>query len=585
MKELKYLNKYLLKYWKKLVFGFFITVIARIFSLIAPRLIGNSLTAVEYYFETKSLIDLASLKRTLLINITIIIGTALISGFFTFLMRQAIINVSRYIEYDLKNEIFIQYQNLSQSFYKNNRTGDLMNRIGEDVGKVRMYFGPAIMYSINTIALFVIVIAYMLSVAPKLTFYALLPLPILSFMIFKLNKAIHNRSTVVQEMLSTLSSFSQEVFTGINIVKSYNLTSSLLSNFNTISNTAKDKNMKLVTLQAWFFPLMLFLIGISNLIVILIGGSQYINGEIEIGILAEFIIYVNMLTWPVTVVGWLTSIVQQAEASQKRINDFLKEIPKIKNGIGNSKITKGEIMFKNVSLTYPESNIKALNNVTFTIFAGKTTGILGSVGSGKTSLLELIVRLYDPTQGDVLIDGSNLKNFNLYELRKSIGYVPQNPFLFSESIIDNIKFGNNEAGNIEIESAAKFASIDQEIKKLKNGYNTVLGERGITLSGGQIQRISIARALIKNPEIILLDDCLSSVDTDTEEVILKNLESFNKDKTTLIVSHRVSSIKSADNIIVLKDGNIIEEGTHEELIKNKTYYNKLFDYQQSKQNN
>ena len=292
-----------------------------------------------------------------------------------------------------------------------------------------------------------------------------------------------------------------------------------------------------------------------------------------------------MLTWPVTVVGWLTSIVQQAEASQKRINDFLKEIPKIKNGIGNSKITKGEIMFKNVSLTYPESNIKALNNVTFTIFAGKTTGILGSVGSGKTSLLELIVRLYDPTQGDVLIDGSNLKNFNLYELRKSIGYVPQNPFLFSESIIDNIKFGNNEAGNIEIESAAKFASIDQEIKKLKNGYNTVLGERGITLSGGQIQRISIARALIKNPEIILLDDCLSSVDTDTEEVILKNLESFNKDKTTLIVSHRVSSIKSADNIIVLKDGNIIEEGTHEELIKNKTYYNKLFDYQQSKQNN
>ncbi len=585
MKELKYLNKYLLKYWKKLVFGFFITVIARIFSLIAPRLIGNSLTAVEYYFETKSLIDLASLKRTLLINITIIIGTALISGFFTFLMRQAIINVSRYIEYDLKNEIFIQYQNLSQSFYKNNRTGDLMNRIGEDVGKVRMYFGPAIMYSINTIALFVIVIAYMLSVAPKLTFYALLPLPILSFMIFKLNKAIHNRSTVVQEMLSTLSSFSQEVFTGINIVKSYNLTSSLLSNFNTISNTAKDKNMKLVTLQAWFFPLMLFLIGISNLIVILIGGSQYINGEIEIGILAEFIIYVNMLTWPVTVVGWLTSIVQQAEASQKRINDFLKEIPKIKNGIGNSKITKGEIMFKNVSLTYPESNIKALNNVTFTIFAGKTTGILGSVGSGKTSLLELIVRLYDPTQGDVLIDGSNLKNFNLYELRKSIGYVPQNPFLFSESIIDNIKFGNNEAGNIEIESAAKFASIDQEIKKLKNGYNTVLGERGITLSGGQIQRISIARALIKNPEIILLDDCLSSVDTDTEEVILKNLESFNKNKTTLIVSHRVSSIKSADNIIVLKDGNIIEEGTHEELIKNKTYYNKLFDYQQSKQNN
>lgn len=584
MKELKHLNKYLLKYKKKLLFGFFITIIARVFSLVAPRLIGNSLTAVEHFIKNNSRTDIVTLQKTLLINISIIIGTALISGFFTFLMRQAIINVSRYIEFDLKNEVFTQYQNLTQSFYKNNRTGDLMNRISEDVGKVRMYFGPAIMYSINTIALFFILISYMLSVAPKLTFYTLLPLPVLSFLIYKLNKAIHSRSTIVQEMLSKLSSFTQEIFTGINVIKSYNLSSTILSNFNDLSNITKEKNMSLVTLQAWFFPLMLLLIGVSNLIVILIGGSQYINGEIEIGVLAEFIIYVNMLTWPVTVVGWLTSIIQQAEASQKRINDFLKESPIIKDGNGCANVKNGEIEFRNVSLTYPETKIKALNNVSFKIKAGETIGVLGKVGAGKTSLLELITRLYDPNEGEVLIDGQNLKLFNLNELRKSIGYVPQNPFLFSESISDNIKFGKNNATNKEIENAANNASIDKEIKKLKNGYQTILGERGVTLSGGQVQRISIARALIKNPNIILLDDCLSAVDTDTEEIILKNLYKYSEKKTTLIVSHRISSMKSADSIIVFKNGNVIEQGGHNELMKNESYYSRLYNKQQSEQN-
>jgi ATP-binding cassette subfamily B multidrug efflux pump len=584
MKELKHLNKYLLKYKKKLLFGFFITIIARVFSLVAPRLIGNSLTAVEHFIKNNSRTDIVTLQKTLLINISIIIGTALISGFFTFLMRQAIINVSRYIEFDLKNEVFTQYQNLTQSFYKNNRTGDLMNRISEDVGKVRMYFGPAIMYSINTIALFFILISYMLSVAPKLTFYTLLPLPVLSFLIYKLNKAIHSRSTIVQEMLSKLSSFTQEIFTGINVIKSYNLSSTILSNFNDLSNITKEKNMSLVTLQAWFFPLMLLLIGVSNLIVILIGGSQYINGKIEIGVLAEFIIYVNMLTWPVTVVGWLTSIIQQAEASQKRINDFLKESPSIKDGNGSANVKNGEIEFRNVSLTYPETKIKALNNVSFKIKAGETIGVLGKVGAGKTSLLELITRLYDPNEGEVLIDGQNLKLFNLNELRKSIGYVPQNPFLFSESISNNIKFGKNNATNKEIENAANNASIDKEIKKLKNGYQTILGERGVTLSGGQVQRISIARALIKNPNIILLDDCLSAVDTDTEEIILKSLYKYSEKKTTLIVSHRISSMKSADSIIVFKNGNVIEQGGHNELIENESYYSRLYNKQQSEQN-
>ena len=584
MKELKYLNKYLYKYRKKLLFGFFITLIARIFSLVAPRLIGNSLTAVEHFIKKNTETDLASLQKILFVNISIIIGTALISGFFTFLMRQAIINVSRYIEFDLKNEIFIQYQRLTQSFYKNNRTGDLMNRVSEDVGKVRMYFGPAIMYSINTIALFIIVISYMISVAPILTLYTLLPLPVLAFLIYKLNKAIHFRSTKVQEMLSKLSSFTQEIFTGITIIKSYNLSSKILSNFNDLSIVAKEKNMNLVILQAWFFPLMLLLIGVSNLIVILIGGSQYINGEIEIGVLAEFIIYVNMLTWPVTVVGWLTSIIQQAEASQKRINDFLKETPSIKNGNGNKKITRGEIEFKNVTLTYPESEIKALNKVSFKIKPGETIGILGPVGSGKTSLFDLISRFYDPNIGEVLIDGETLKSFKLNEIRKNIGYVPQNPFLFSKSINDNIKFGKNNATIKEIEVAANNASIDKEIKNLKFGYDTILGERGITLSGGQVQRISIARALIKDPSIILFDDCLSAVDTDTEETILKNLHHYSRNKTTLIISHRISSIKSADNIMIFKNGNLIEHGKHKKLMSNKSYYRRLYYKQQAEQN-
>ncbi len=583
MKELKYLNKYLFKYKSKLLFGFFITIISRVFSLVAPRLIGNSLTEVEQFLKN-SKTDIIELQNILFINISIIIVTALISGFFTFLMRQAIINVSRYIEFDLKNEIFFQYQILTQSFYKNNRTGDLMNRISEDVGKVRMYFGPAIMYSINTIALFIIVISYMLSVAPKLTFYTLLPLPILSFLIYKLNKAIHQKSTIVQEMLSKISSFTQEIFTGVSIIKSFSLSETIISKFKNISSVTQEKNMNLVKLQAWFFPLMLLLIGLSNLIVILIGGNQYIKGEIQIGVLAEFIIYVNMLTWPVTVVGWLTSIIQQAEASQKRINYFLKETPDIKDGYLNNKVIEGNIEFKNVSMFYPETKIKALNNVSFKIRKGETVGILGPVGSGKTSLFELIMRIYDPSKGDIFIGDNNIKNLKLINLRKNLGYVPQNPFLFSESIINNIMFGKEKAKYEEVQNAAKHSSIHDEITKLNDGYETVLGERGITLSGGQIQRVSLARALIKDAKILLLDDCLSSVDTDTEEKILKNLKYYGKNKTTVMSSNRISSIKLSDHIIVFKEGKIIEQGNHHELLENKNYYFKLFKKQKAEQN-
>ena len=580
MKALQYLNKYLRKYFLKLLLGIVITVISRIFSLFAPRLIGESLTAVENYL-TDHQADLAALKTLLLNNILIIIGATLLSGFFTFLMRQTIINVSRYIEFDLKNEIFFHYQKLTQRFYKNNRTGDLMSRISEDVSKVRMYVGPAIMYSINTVTLFVCVITLMFSIAPELSVYTLIPLPLLSLTIYKLSRVINARSTVVQEMLSKLSSFTQESFSGIFVIKSYGLESNTFTKFNTLSLDAKEKNMNLVKVQAWFFPLMILLIGLSNLIVIFIGGQQYIDDKIDIGVLAEFIIYINMLTWPVAVVGWVTSVVQQAEASQKRINTFLKEPIEIQDGSGVDLYVQGEISFKKVTLVYPETQIKALDNISFTIKKGESLGIIGKVGSGKSSILHLINRLYDPNSGKILLDDCDIKTFKLEKLRSHVGNVPQNAFLFSESIEDNIRLGKANATDKEIVEASKKADIHKSIKKFKNGYKTLLGERGLTLSGGQIQRVSIARALIKDPKILLFDDCLSAVDTDTEEKILKNLKSFCQNKTTVIVSHRISSVKDADDIIVLDHGKIIEKGSHQKLLDLKGYYLDLFNKQQN----
>ena len=580
MKELQYINKYFLKYRTKLLLGLLITIVARIFSLFAPRLIGNSLTAVEQYLQQTDG-DVEQIRNILWVNILIIIGTTLVSGFLTFWMRQTIINVSRYIEFDLKNEIFWHYQRLTQRFYKNNRTGDLMNRISEDVGKVRMYVGPAFMYSVNTISLFVIVISYMISIAPELTLYTILPLPILSVTIYKLSRIINIKSTLVQEMLSKMSSFAQESFSGIAVIKSYNLQPKMNSNFDTLASQSYEKNMALVKVQAWFFPLMILLIGCSNLIVIYVGGNQYINGEIEIGVLAEFIIYVNMLTWPVAVVGWITSIVQQAEASQKRINDFLTEQPEIVDGPGVPQKIEGNLSFKNVSLCYPETEIHALNNINLEISKGTTIGVIGNIGSGKSTFLDLISRLYDPSGGKIELDGKDLKEYHLEELRSFIGYVPQNAFLFSESIEDNIRFGAVDAKEDEIIAATKKAAVHKNIIEFKEGYKTLLGERGVTLSGGQIQRVSIARVLIKDPTILLLDDCLSAVDTDTEEEILKHLKSVSKDKTTLIVSHRISSIKHADQIIVFENGEIVQQGKHVDLIGVKGYYKELSEKQQT----
>ena len=583
MKALQYLNKYFYKYRTKLFVGFLITVVARIFSLFTPRLIGNSLTAVEQYVKSEN-VSLDSIQELLLFNILIIIGASLVSGFFTFLMRQTIINVSRYVEFDLKNEIFWHYQKLTQRFYKNNRTGDLMNRISEDVGKVRMYVGPAFMYSINTVALFIIVISYMISIAPALTLYTILPLPILSVTIYKLSRIINEKSTRVQEVLSKMSSFAQESFSGIGVIKSYNLQRIMNQGFDDLASESYQKNMSLVKVQAWFFPLMILLIGFSNLIVIYVGGNQYINNEIEIGVLAEFIIYVNMLTWPVAVVGWITSIVQQAEASQERINLFLKEEPEIKDGPGVQKEIKGALELKNVSLRYPATQIQALENISLKIPTGTTLGILGNIGSGKSTLLDLITRLYDPSEGKILLDGIDLKEYTLEQLREAIGSIPQNAFLFSESIEDNIRFGSINASKEAIQEASKEAVVHKNIIAFKEGYQTLLGERGVTLSGGQIQRVSIARAFIKDPKILLLDDCLSAVDTDTEEEILKHLKKIAQNKTTLIVSHRISSLKHADQIIVFENGKIVQQGKHLALTGVSGYYKELFEKQQADRN-
>ena len=457
-----------------------------------------------------------------------------------------------------------------------------MNRISEDVGKVRMYAGPAIMYTINTVTLFTVALTQMLSTAPKLTLYTMLPLPILSFVIYKLSRLINHRSKIVQESLSGLSSFTQEQFSGISVIKSYTIEPSVNNEFEKLSVENRKKQIDLAKVQALFFPLMILLIGVSNLLVIYTGGKQYINGEIEnIGTIAEFIIYVNMLTWPVATVGWVTSIVQQAEASQKRINEFLETEPEIKNNVECRTDIKGAIEFKNVTFTYPDTNITALKDVSFKIESGEKLAILGMTGSGKSTILDLIGRLYDTQQGSILIDGKQIDDINLYNLRESTGYVPQDAFLFSDSIKNNIKFGKENATEEEVIEAAKNARVHKNIIDFKNGYDTVLGERGITLSGGQKQRVSIARAIIKSPEILLFDDCLSAVDTETEEKILKNLERVSKNKTTIIVSHRISSAKNADKIIVLDEGKIIQAGTHQTLKKTEGYYKDLYRKQRS----
>lgn len=577
MNALKKLNPYFLRYKWRLIFGFFIVIAARFFAVQVVELMGRSVKQIQSYFEHA---NYALLQTQLLDTLLLLLGMVLLSGFFTFLMRQMIIVVSRFIEADLKDDIYKHYQRLSLGFYKQNRTGDLMNRISEDVSKVRMYVGPAFMYLLTALVLFATVIPYMYSAAPSLTLYTLLPLPFLSIAIYKLSREIHKRSTVVQEYLSKLTTYTQESFSGISVIKAYSLEHPTHKGFKDLSEASKQKNLNLVKVQAFFFPLMIGVIGVSNLIVIWVGGQQYIDGTItDIDVLVKFIIFVNMLTWPVATVGWVTSIIKAAEASQARINEFLDITPTIANTVSHATPIAGSIAFKEVSFTYSDTQITALKNLSFDLKQGETLAIIGRTGSGKSTVLELVNRLYDVQDGSIKIDGVALKDLNLNDLRSSIGYVPQDAFLFSDSIKENIKFGATEATDEKVTAFAKAASVHTNIIDFKEGYDTILGERGVTLSGGQKQRVSIARALIGEPKILLLDDCLSAVDTETEEQILENLTSLQAKPTTIIVSHRVSSAKNATKIIILDEGKIIQQGSHSELIAQEGYYRELYEEQ------
>ena len=580
MKSLNYLNKFFFKYRLRILIGILITIIARFFALVAPNLIGESITIIDNYLSNGG--DPTIIRKSLIKNISFIVGAAFLAGGFTFIMRQTLINVSRFIEFDLKNEIFQKYQDLDLSFYKKNRVGDLMNRISEDVSKVRMYVGPALMYSINTITLFIIIISYMLSIDVKLTLYTITPLPFLSIIIYKLSKKINIKSLRVQESLSKLTTVAQESFSGISIIKSYTIEDELNKHIDDISHETQTRHVDLAKFQAWFLPMMVLLIGLSNILVIYIGGNQFISGKIELGILAEFIIYVNMLTWPVATVGWVTSIVQQAEASQARINQFLKEKINVINKNSELKTIEGVLEFNNVNFTYDETNIKALSNISFRLEMGKSLGVIGPVGCGKSTLLELIVRNYDPQSGKILIDNTDLKSHNKNNVRDYISYVPQTTFLFSDTIKNNIRFGKNNASDSEIKKYAKISCINDEIEEFPNKYNSILGERGINLSGGQKQRIALARALIKKPKILLLDDCLSAVDVKTEKEISNNLQNYSEDITKIIVSQRTSILKNCDRIIVMNNSEIIETGTHNELIKNTQGYYYQINFKQNK---
>ncbi len=575
MKELQKINKYFRKYRGRLVLGFIITIIATVFKLVVPMKIGDSVNFIKDRLDGN--ISVEVMNAGLLKGVLILLGATLLSAIFTFTMRQTIIVMSRYIEYDLKNEVYQHYQKLSLSFYKQNRTGDLMNRISEDVSKVRMYVGPALMYSTTTITLFIVTISYMFYKAPILTLYAIAPLPILSIAIYQLSRVIHKKSTVVQQYLSKLTTFTQESFSGISVIKAYGIEPAINEQFAELAETSKEKNVDLARVQALFFPLMILLIGLSNILVVYVGGSRYISGQItEIGTVVEFLIYVNMLTWPVAVVGWVTSMIQQAEASQKRINEFLDTEPAIVNRTNLETPIIGKIAFKNLTFTYEDTNITALKNISFTVNPGETLAIIGNTGSGKSTILELIGRLYDVSENSLLIGDTTIADLNLNNLRSNIGYVPQDAFLFSDTIRNNIKFGKEDATDEEVIAAAKKAAVHDNIIGFSKGYDTILGERGITLSGGQKQRVAIARAIIKDPEILLFDDCLSAVDTETEEEILTNLTKISSNKTVIIVSHRVSSAKNADKIIVLEDGQILQQGSHNDLVNKEGYYKELY---------
>lgn len=589
MEELKYLNKFFWKYRTRLFLGIVFVTLSNYFRVLQPQVIREGFDLVVDHIGMYRLLDgfelqaefYGVLARTLLYYGLLVLALALVMGIFMYFMRQTIIVMSRLIEYDMRKEIFAQYERLTSAFYKRNKTGDLMARVTEDVSKVRMYLGPAVLYGINLLSTVVLVVYSMLQVSVELTLYSLAPLPFLSISIYYVSNIINQRSYLIQQQLSNLNSTAQESYSGIRVIKSYVQERAVRKFFADQSDEFKDKSLDLARVDAFFFPLMVVMIGASTILTVYIGGLQVVKGTISTGNIAEFVIYVNMLTWPVTAVGWVASIIQQASASQKRINEFLDQQPEIENPVADPKPVslEGAIKFNDVSFTYPDTGIQAIKDFSLKLEPGQKLAIVGKTGSGKTTIADLLLRMYDVSEGTITIDGKDLREHDLANLRQRIGYVPQDVFLFSDTVGNNIAFGRRSASREEVEQFARYASVYEDISGLKEGFDTMVGERGVTLSGGQKQRVSIARALIKHPDIIILDDCLSAVDTNTEKDILGYFNEFLADKTTIIITHRIYSLLAFDKIIVMEDGSIVEEGTHQELLDLKGYYFDMYEKQ------
>ena len=587
MKDLAYLNKFFYKYRWRLLPGVLFIVISNIFAVLSPLVIRIALDLVTdnigvYHlfagFNRQPVIYSIFGSSLLLFGIILLV-LSLLRGLFLFFMRQTIILMSRHIEYDLKNEIYSHYQKLSLAFYRRHNTGDLMNRVTEDVTRVRMYLGPGIMYTLNTIILFIMVIYLMLTVNVRLAIFSILPLPILAFIIYYVNNIINLRSEQIQQRLSILSSFVQENFSGIRVIKSYVREAFVRKNFAMESEHYKTHSLELVRVQAMFYPIMLLLIGVSNVIIMYVGGLEVMKGNITAGNVAEFVVYLNMLSFPVMALGWVTSLIQRAAASQKRINEFLNQESEIISPNVPKQAISGKITFDNVSFTYPDTGIQALNSVSFNINPGEMVAIIGRTGSGKSTIANLLMRMYDTTGGQILVDDKPLPQFNLEGYRAQVGFVPQEVFLFSDTIANNIDFSADTLNMPRVEQAAKDAAVYSNIMELENGFETLIGERGVTVSGGQKQRVSIARAIVKQPQVIIFDDCLSAVDTRTEEEILNNLGNVMQGKTSIMIAHRISTIKNADKILVMDDGRIIEQGTHDSLMQQQGTYFELYEKQ------